>query len=195
VTGDKKDNLVFPVTRHLSPVTYRKDDMREAERIAKQLKRAHVGHAWHGPSLKELLGGVTAAQAAARPVEGAHSIWELVLHVAWERAVLRRLGGDPAQIFATDEDWSSVNAGDEDAWGGALRRLAETTDALREAVLKLEDAQLDEPIYPQMSSRYVTLHGVVQHTLYHAGQIALLKKALGLPSGYVPPVTADATAP
>lgn len=170
--------------------------MREAERIAKQLKRAHEGHAWHGPSLKELLGGVTAAEAAARPVEGAHSIWELVLHVeAWERAALRRLGGDPAQIFNTEEDWSSVNASDEGAWNDALRRLSETTVALREAIAKLEDAQLDEPIYPQMSSRYVTLHGVVQHTLYHAGQIALLKKALGLPSGYVPPVTADATTP
>jgi uncharacterized damage-inducible protein DinB len=170
--------------------------MREAERIAKQLKRAHEGHAWHGPSLKELLGGVTAAQAAARPVEGAHSIWELVLHVeAWERVALRRLGGDPAQIFNTAEDWSGVDAGDEDGWRDALRRLAETSVALREAIPRLEDAQLDEPIYPQMSSRYVTLHGVVQHTLYHAGQIALLKKALGLPSGYVPPVTPDATAP
>jgi uncharacterized damage-inducible protein DinB len=169
--------------------------MREAERIAKQLKRAHEGHAWHGPSLRELLGGVTAAQAAARPVEGAHSIWELVLHVeAWERVALRRLGGDPAQIFNTAEDWSGVDAGDEDAWRDALRRLGETSAALREAVRRLEDAQLDEPVYPQMSTRYVTLHGVVQHTLYHAGQIALLKKALGLPSGYEVPAGPDATA-
>jgi len=170
--------------------------MREVERIAKQLKRAHEGHAWHGPSLKELLGGVTAAQAAARPFEGAHSIWELVLHVeAWERAVLRRLGGDPAQIFATEEDWSNPDVADEDAWRATLERLRETNLRLREAVQKLEDSQLDEPIYPQMSSRYFTLHGVVQHTLYHAGQIALLKRALGLPSGYVPPTTPDATAP
>jgi uncharacterized damage-inducible protein DinB len=167
--------------------------LREAERIAKQLKRAHEGHAWHGPSLEELLGGVTAAQAAARPVQDAHSIWELVLHIeAWERVALRRLGGDPAQIFNTEEDWSGVDAGDEEAWRDALRRLAETNVALRQAIRRLEDSQLDEPIYPEMSSRYVTLHGVVQHTLYHAGQIALLKKALGLPSGYIPPVGPDA---
>ena len=169
--------------------------MREAERIAKQLKRAHEGHAWHGPSLKELLGGVTAAQAAARPVEGAHSIWELVLHIeAWERAALRRLSGDPAQIYNTAEDWSDERAADEEGWSAALRLLGETSAALRQAIIKLEDSQLDEPIYPQMSSRYVTLHGVVQHTLYHAGQIALLKKALSLPSGYIPPTTPDATA-
>jgi uncharacterized damage-inducible protein DinB len=160
--------------------------MREVERIAEQLRRAHEGEAWHGPSLRELLEGVTAAQAAARPVAGAHSIWELALHVeAWERAVLRRLGGDPAQIYDTPEDWSGVDAGDEAAWREAVGRLAATSASLREAVLGLEDSQLDEPILEGMSTRYVTLHGVVQHTLYHAGQLAVLKKAL-------PPRPADA---
>ena len=76
--------------------------MRETERIADQLKRAHEGGAWHGPAIDELLRGVTAGQAAARPFEGAHSIWELVAHAeAWERAILRRLGCDPAQIYNT----------------------------------------------------------------------------------------------
>jgi uncharacterized damage-inducible protein DinB len=170
--------------------------MREAERIADQLRRAHEGGAWHGPALGELLAGVTAEQAAARPVASAHCIWELVLHVeAWERVALRRLGGDPARIYETGEDWSSINAADGEAWGEALARLAATNAALREAVAGLDDARLDEPIYPEMSSRYVTLHGVVQHTLYHAGQVAVLKKALDLPTSYTPPVTPDATTP
>ncbi|HEV3469613.1 MAG TPA: DinB family protein [Pyrinomonadaceae bacterium] len=170
--------------------------MREVERIADQLRRAHEGAAWHGPALNELLGGVTAAQAAARPVAGAHCIWELVLHVeAWERVALRRLGGDPARIYDTGEDWAGIDAGDDGAWRETLARLAATNAALREAVAALDDARLDEPIYPEMSSRYVTLHGVVQHTLYHAGQVAVLKKALGLPTSYTPPVTQDATTP
>ena len=155
--------------------------MREAERIADQLKRAHEGGAWHGPALNELLEGVTAAQAAARPLAGAHSIRELVAHVeAWERAVLRRLGGDPAQIYDTEEDWSPAAEPSERDWAEARRRMAETYAALREAVLRLDDARLDEPILPKMSTRYVSLHGAIQHTLYHAGQIALIRKALGL---------------
>ncbi len=155
--------------------------MRETERIADQLKRAHEGGAWHGPALDELLKGVTAEQAAARPVEGTHSIFELVAHVeAWERAILRRLGGDPAQIYNTEEDWSPVDGGSEEAWAAARRKLTETYVALREAVLKLDDERLDEPILPNMSTRYVSLHGAIQHTLYHAGQIALVRKALGL---------------
>jgi uncharacterized damage-inducible protein DinB len=157
--------------------------MREVERIADQLKRAHEGGAWHGPAIDELLRGVTAEQAAARPFEGAHNIQELVAHAeAWERAILRRLDGDPAQIYKTEEDWSSVEGASEEAWAALRRKLTETYVALREAVLKLDDAQLDEPILPNMSTRYVSLHGAVQHTLYHAGQIALVRKALGLKS-------------
>ncbi|MDT7779660.1 MAG: hypothetical protein QOC99_2172 [Acidobacteriota bacterium] len=153
--------------------------MREAERIADQLRRAHEGGAWHGPSVRELLAGVTAEQASARPVVGAHSISELVAHIeAWERAILRRLGGDPAAIYNTAEDWPSVADASEDAWLKAQERLAETYELLRDAVLRLDDARLYEPILPQMSTRYVSLHGAIQHTLYHAGQIAFVKKAL-----------------
>ena len=155
--------------------------MREVERIADQLKRAHEGGAWHGPSIGELLADVSAGQAASRPVEGAHSIWELVEHIeAWERAILRRLGGDPAQIYNTEEDWPPTRDASEDAWQQTRKKLADTDAALRDAALRLDDAQLDEPIIAEMSSRYVSLHGAVQHTLYHAGQIALVKKALGL---------------
>jgi uncharacterized damage-inducible protein DinB len=168
--------------------------MREVERIADQLRRAHEGGAWHGPSLKEILKGVTAAQAAERPLAGAHSIWELVLHAAaWERAVLRRLEGEPAAIYNTNEDWPAVEDAGEEAWQQTLKALEETSGKLREAVLRLDDAQLDAPILPEMSSRYVTLHGVVQHTLYHAGQIAVIKKALGLRVGYDPSTHPEAS--
>jgi len=174
--------LSITVNYFLAETTSKVEEtMREVERIADQLKRAHEGGAWHGPSIGELLADVSAEQAASRPVEGAHSIWELVEHIeAWERAILRRLGGDPAQIYNTEEDWPPTRDASEDAWQQTRKKLADTDAALREASLRLDDAQLDEPIIAEMSSRYVSLHGAVQHTLYHAGQIALVKKALGL---------------
>jgi uncharacterized damage-inducible protein DinB len=163
--------------------------MREVERIAELLTRAHEGGPWHGPAVDELLAGVTAEQAASRPVESAHTIWELVAHIeAWERATLRRLGGDPAQIYDTEEDWPADSEVTESAWLRTLEGLTATCLALREAVLMLDDSVLDQPILEGMSTRYVSLHGAVQHTLYHAGQIALVRKALGLNS---PPIDAD----
>ncbi len=82
--------------------------MSEVRRIKSQLRRAYEGKAWHGPSLREILDGVTAEQAARKPLAQAHSIWELVLHIsAWESAVLKGLEGEYTE--EPDEgDWPAV---------------------------------------------------------------------------------------
>jgi uncharacterized damage-inducible protein DinB len=153
--------------------------MKECERIDDQLKRAFEGGAWHGPGVLEVLNGVTAAQAAARPVPAAHSIWELVLHIAaWEGACRRRLEGDRAQL-PDEEDWPSVNDTSDAAWERTKATLVEGHQKLRHAIARVEDSRLDEPILPDMPTVYVTLHGAIQHDLYHAGQIAVLKKVVG----------------
>ena len=156
--------------------------MKEVDRIRDQFRRAFEGEAWHGPSVLALLDGVTAQQAAAHPIPGAHSIWELTLHIAaWERACLRRLNGDPAQL-ADAEDWEAVNDTSEAAWENTKQKLIDNHRELLDALGKLDESRLNEPImtHPNIpfSSIYVTLHGGVQHDLYHAGQIAMLKKAL-----------------
>ena len=154
----------------------------EVDRIRDQFRRAFDGEAWHGPSVLALLKGVTAQQAAAHPIPGAHSIWELTQHIeAWERACLRRLSGDPAQL-SDEEDWQPVNDTSEAAWESTKEQLTNTHRELLDAIANLDESRLDEPIITHSttsySSVYVTLHGGVQHDLYHAGQIAILKKAL-----------------
>lgn len=152
--------------------------MREVKRIVDQLKRAFEGEAWHGPSLMEILESVTAEQAALRPFSDAHSIWELVLHIeAWERAGLRRLGGDHADL-SDKEDWPAVVDTSEQAWKQTKKTLKEGHDAFQAAISKLDDSRLDQPVGDGRATVYGTLHGIIQHTLYHAGQIAILKKAI-----------------
>jgi uncharacterized damage-inducible protein DinB len=151
--------------------------MTEVERIVDQLNRAFAGEAWHGPAVMEILDGLRAPQAAARPLRSAHSIWEIVLHIAaWERACQRRLEGDRADLSPA-EDWPAVNGTDEAAWGYAKEILRQAHEELRKTVSGIEESRLDQPIIEGLSSVYVTLHGVIQHSLYHAGQIAILKKA------------------
>ena len=154
--------------------------MTEIERILDQLKRAYEGNAWHGPSVREALADVTASQAHARPLANAHSIWELVHHIAvWEGAGRRRLEGDRAAIdISSPDDWPPADDVSEAAWEQAKAALDRGHEALREAIARVDEARLDEPILEGMSTVYVTLHGVIQHDLYHAGQIAMLKKAL-----------------
>jgi len=151
--------------------------MNEIERIEAQLKLAFEGEAWHGPGVLETLEGVTAKQAAAHPLAGVHSIWELVVHIAaWEDACRRRLAGDRAEL-STAEDWPTVTDTTEAAWAITKGALIEGHHKLRESIAFLTEARLDEPILPDMPSVYVTIHGVIQHELYHAGQIAILRKA------------------
>src|SRR5690348_2066639 len=92
--------------------------MSEIVRILDQLQRAYEGNAWHGPSVREVLSGVTAAQAAARPLANAHTIWELVHHIAvWEGVVRRRLEGDRREInISSPEDWPPPEDNSETAW-------------------------------------------------------------------------------
>ena len=130
--------------------------------------------------MRELLDGVSAEQAASRPLPGAHTIWELVQHIAvWEDVARRRLAGDRAAVtLATPEDWPPANDMSEAAWEQTKTSLDRGHQALCEAIAGIDESRLDQPILEGMSTVYVTLHGVVQHDLYHAGQIAILKKAV-----------------
>lgn len=153
--------------------------MSEAARLADQLRRAFDGGAWHGDSLCEILKGVTAAQAAARPVANAHSIWELALHIAaWDGAVRRRMTGVAVKLSG-EKNFPPVTDTSEAAWAKALEHLRRVHQELVEAVGQFPDKSLKKQVPGKVGAHYTfyyMLHGVVQHELYHAGQIALLKK-------------------
>jgi uncharacterized damage-inducible protein DinB len=150
------------------------------------LRKGHADEPWHGPSVLDTLRGVSAAQAAAHPVAGAHSIWEIVLHLAaWQGEVTRRLEGN-APAMPEGGDWPEVREVSEGAWQGACDRLDATQTRLRETLERLSDADL-ERTGGSFSDRALgtgVLHrtmviGVLQHAAYHSGQVVLLRKALG----------------
>ena len=147
----------------------------ELARMVELLDRAWNGPAWHGPAVLEALEGVTAAQAAARPIAHAHSIGELVLHMAtWKRAVASRLRG---VAYAPDaaENFPEFREAD---WERAREKLATEHRALRAAVAGLTSARLTRPAVKGGSYSYLQAHGMVHHDLWHAGQIMVLRRAL-----------------
>jgi uncharacterized damage-inducible protein DinB len=149
----------------------------EGARIADQLRRAFEGSAWPGPALLELLGDVDAATAAARPLPTVHSIWELVLHIAvWDDAGLRRLDGKKWQPTGL-ANFPLVSAPTGAAWRKTIAATKRTHDTLVKTVARLSDSRLGERVPGKRYDFYHMLHGIVQHELYHAGQIAILKKA------------------
>jgi uncharacterized damage-inducible protein DinB len=147
--------------------------------IADQLRRAFEGDAWHGPALLELLQDVDAVTAAAKPLPNSHSVWELVLHIAaWDGAASRRLAGEKTQLAGT-ANFPVVPKPTEAAWRKAVAHAKRTHDKLVKTVAGLSEARLRERVPGKKYDFYHMLHGVAQHELYHAGQIAILKKAIG----------------
>src|SRR5262249_51449906 len=149
----------------------------EVARIGDQARKMFDGGAWHGPSVLEVLSGVDADAAASHPIAGAHSIWELVLHLAAVQDVLlRRIPGRAAGL--NDRDFrSAVPPVSESAWAETVGRLKRKETELRQAIAAFPEERLGQPLTPGGSPAYDNFHGHVQHNAYHAGQIALLKKA------------------
>ena len=114
----------------------------ESALIADQLRRAFEGDAWHGPALLELLQDVDAATAAARPLDGVHSIWELMLHVAaWDDAAFRRLGGEKVQLTGT-ANFPVVPKPTQATWHEAVAHAKHTHDVLVKTVAALPEVAL-----------------------------------------------------
>ena len=153
--------------------------MTETFRLADQIRRAFEGNAWHGDSVLELLAAVNAKSAAAKPIKSAHSIWELLLHIAaWDGAVVRRAGGT-AVTLSDEQNFPPVKDVSEAAWRQAIESMKQTHNELIKAVAAFPDFRLQDPV-PGKTQNYYNFYymfsGIVQHELYHAGQIALLKK-------------------
>jgi uncharacterized damage-inducible protein DinB len=140
------------------------------------LRRAFEGDAWHGPALLELLDDVDAATAAAKPLPDVHSIWELVLHVAaWDAVACRRLGGETVQLTGI-ANFPVVPKPTKAAWRKAVAQAKRMHAGLEKTVAGLTESRLRERVPGKKYDFYFMLHGVAQHELYHAGQIAILKK-------------------
>jgi uncharacterized damage-inducible protein DinB len=154
----------------------------DMELIADQISRAFRGESWHGPSVREVLAGVSAEDAAAHPIAGAHSIWEIVLHLTGGYIlVLRRVRGERAQL-SPEEEWPPVAEFSSEAWRESQHTLEQLNQQLQSAVRAFPAERLSQELGSQYSA-YIQFCGTPQHDLYHAGQIVLLKKALSASRG------------
>ena len=151
--------------------------MREIDRIRDQLRRSIEGPAWHGPSLMEVLEGLDCEGANERPIPKAHSVAELVPHiVTWMDVVRHRLRGDWAPVSDSKDFPRPATTVVE--WSAAITRLRAAAEALDRALAEAPDSALEQNDPEGGFPLLLHLDGVVQHNLYHAGQIAMLRKGI-----------------
>lgn len=152
----------------------------ECNRIAYALGSAIDGDAWYGDSLRKILDKVTAKEAKSRPIANAHSIWELVIHVqAWVKFCLGAVQGTPISAWSTmpkEQDWPLAGDTSDQAWQQAVNSFFSTHLKLVEALRTLSDDRLESIVPGRTYNFYHLFQGMIQHAVYHGGQIALLKK-------------------
>jgi uncharacterized damage-inducible protein DinB len=150
--------------------------------LSEHINRTVTGPMWHGPALDDLLSGVTATSASTRPIEGAHTIWELVLHIAaWAEIVRSRLSMERTPEPTEIENFPPVPSPAVDNWHRDVERLKRAYADLARATSNVDDAMLEREVPGRGYSVREMLHGAIEHGTYHGGQIAVLKRALQLP--------------
>ncbi len=151
--------------------------MSEIDRILAHYDQVMQGSAWHGDPVWQVLDGVPVEDAAARPLPDAHTIWEIVMHmIFWEDVVNERLAGRRAGLVE-EKNFPPMPQATEENWRKTLDQLRTSNRAFRDALAKLEPAKLGELSAAGKRTYYDEAHGIIEHHVYHLGQIALLRKA------------------
>ena len=152
---------------------------REILLLAEQIKETYEGDPWFGRSVKALLAEVNDRIAFERPNEQ-HSILELVWHmITWREFTISRLRREDKDLHYFEvNDWRGLDHGDKNLWHQSLQRLQETQHELTLLMQQQDDAILSERVEGREYDFRTLLNGIIQHDIYHTGQIAYLTKLL-----------------
>lgn len=154
------------------------------QHILQQLENVYNGEPWYGESVLAKLRAISAETAFARPA-GLHSVAELVGHmIAWRTAAIEWLHGHTGfriELNSTT-DWPPYEALQSVGWAELQRQLAETQRQLVSLLQTKTDAILTQTAEPKSYTFQFLLEGIVQHDIYHLGQIGLVAKIVSLPA-------------
>lgn len=148
----------------------------EISRIITMLQNAYDGASWHGSSIMEILNDITPDQAF-HSSKHIHRICELVQHIiAWRIFAIMRIEGDTQYEVSQNENWKEFKTMDEHTWDEIKQDLDDCQQKLINALQKVNDDRLNEEVEGKAYDYYTLVHGVIQHDLYHLGEIALLAR-------------------
>jgi len=147
------------------------------QHIAQHIREAINGNNWTDSNMRDVLTDVRWEEAVATPMD-TNTIAVLVFHIGFYlNAVLNRLNGTPLQ-YTQEDTLTPPPVQSEEQWQELIDHCYAAAEALAQAAEKISNEKLEELNPGNQSSYYKNLHGVVEHTYYHLGQIILLKKLI-----------------
>lgn len=147
-------------------------NMNQTQRIADAYRAVTIKDAWYGPSLAQLLAEISAEVATAPPLPGAHSIAELLQHLLlWNERVRNTSDSHPLEPWQPEKEWAEPPI----PWGELIARWKKSRDLLEEKIRNFPVADLAKQVPGRTYAYEKLLEGMVQHTIWHAGQIAMVR--------------------
>lgn len=148
----------------------------ELSRLILQFQTIYAGQPWYGDSLLQKLEPIGAETAFATPAPGVHSVAQLTAHIlVWRRLLAERLKGNTGfKVEAgAEQDWLSQSALRAKGWENILSELSENQQEIVQLLSSENDALLDR-LYDGKNTFRFLIEGVLQHDVYHLGQIGLV---------------------
>jgi uncharacterized damage-inducible protein DinB len=152
---------------------------REMLLLAEQMKAAYQGEPWYGRSAKEILSEIDEGAALEKPA-GQHSILELLWHmILWKEFVISRLTDDDQPLsYFEQSDWRELDHSEKQVWKHAMQKFDEMHSRLVEIIQQQTDDLLSLTVKGKKYDFRKLLYGLIEHDIYHLGQIAYVKKLL-----------------
>ena len=148
----------------------------EIQNIKTLIDETYNGPAWSGPSVKEVLKEVS-HEDASKSVGESHNIAEIVFHmIAWRNYLINKLKGEESYDVSDEENFQKIDTISENDWTKLKDRLEASQKEMQELLSKTDDNILSQKVGPRNYTYYILMHGVIQHDLYHLGQIVLINK-------------------
>jgi len=150
----------------------------EIKRIYKNMSATYDGQPWHGDNLLSLLSGITAEKAATRPERLSHSIAEIVCHMtAWRYFVIEKIKGNAEyEVWDTELNWRKIVAMNETEWKTIQDDLLKSQTQLLQHIEQIPESIMSTIVDGRKYNFRLMLQGIVQHDIYHSGQISMIKK-------------------
>lgn len=153
---------------------------KEIQSIIRRIENINSGEPWYGRAVYKILEETDPKKTRIKPNGKEHSMLELLYHmITWADFTLKRIEKDDEADMAAFEklDWRKIDP-KLHTWSKGLKEFKAIQKKIISRLKKKGDAFLKEMVdYRKYNFRFL-LHGMIEHNIYHLGQIAYLNKLL-----------------
>lgn len=147
--------------------------------IIRQLNELQEGSLWFDQCFKDKIDRLSDDEAFKRPIPQVHSVAEHISHIIeWRKECLLRFNGQRTDLMNSPDDWKDNDTLSKIGWMNLKDLFYKSTLTLINALKDHDDPYLDTKFSDTNYNFHYLIEGIIQHDLYHLGQIAITIKLM-----------------